>query len=68
MYSTIMLSGKGKVLNMPTKAHGKEYKKIYIYVSANVSGDSQFPFKPQQEVEVVINADRTLTIKSPTKQ
>ncbi len=64
MCNTTMLTGKGKVLNMPTKSKAKEYKKIYIYVPSNVSGDSQFPFIPGQEVEIIINTDKTLTIRS----
>ncbi len=68
MCNTTMLIGKGKILNMPTKAHEKEYKKIYVYISSNVSGDSQFPFVPGQEVEIVINADKTLTIRSKKSQ
>jgi protein involved in polysaccharide export with SLBB domain len=60
-----MLTGKGKILNMPTKTDKKTYNKCYIYVSADVAKDSQFPFKPGDELEIRINADKTLTVLLP---
>ncbi len=62
MYTTTMLAGKGKILNMPTKTKKKDYDKCYIYVSSIVAHDSQFPFKPGDDVQIIINNDRTLTI------
>lgn len=62
MYTTTMLSGKGKILNMPTKTEKKDYNKCYIYVSSLVAKDSAFPFKPGDEVRIRINSDKTLTV------
>ena len=58
----LMLSGKGKVINRPTKTRKKTYDKFFIYISTDVVKDSAFPFKDGDEVEVKINSDNTLTI------
>ena len=57
-----MLRGKGKV-------HKKgRYGGVMIYISADVAKDSQFPFKPGDEVlvEIDVNA-RALVIKRAEK-
>jgi hypothetical protein len=62
MCTTIMLCGKGKILNLPTKTDKRNYDKCYIYVSANVAKDSAFPFEPGEEVQIKINEDKSLTV------
>jgi len=63
----LMLSGKGKVINRPTKTRKKTYDKFFIYISTDVAKDSAFPFKDGDEVEVKINSDNTLTIIKPER-
>jgi hypothetical protein len=47
------LSGKGKIIQ-PSKG------KIVIYIPSKVHNDSMFPFKPRQNVEVIIDGNKLI--------
>jgi len=52
---------------MVLKGKGKVYRKgrtVYIYVPTDVANDSQFPFRPNQDVIVEIDPDaKALVVK-----
>ena len=50
-----MIEGKGKFLNRPTTTGGKLYDKFFIYVPTEIARDGLFPFKPDEELKIVID-------------
>jgi Peptidase A4 family len=55
-----------RFVNRPTTTGGKKYDKFFVYVPAEVAKDSQFPFKPGDEVEVRIDARNGRIVVMPT--
>ena len=65
--STNMIEGKGRFVNRPTRTDAKIYDKFCIHVPTKVATDSLFPFKPSEEVTILIDIDekRLVITKRP---
>ncbi|XES78471.1 MAG: hypothetical protein ACBZ72_06250 [Candidatus Bathyarchaeia archaeon] len=50
-----MLESESKLVNRPTQTAGKLYDKFYIYIPAELSKDSAFPFKADEKVKIKID-------------
>ncbi len=58
--------GLGKFVNRPTTTGGKKYDKFFVYVPTEVAKDSQFPFKPGQQVSVALDTRKSrLVVELP---
>lgn len=63
----MVLQAKGKFVNRPTQTGGKKYDKFFIYVPTELANDSQFPFKPADEVLISVS-QAGLHIKKDSKE
>jgi hypothetical protein len=61
--------GIGTVVSRRTKTKGIEYKKTWIYVPAEVSGDEEFPFEAGEpcQIEIATGDEMRHLIIRPTK-
>lgn len=60
----MVLRAKGKFVNRPTHTGGKKYDKFYIYLPTDLMNDSQFTFKPSDEIEMTVDVkQKTLVIR-----
>ncbi len=59
-----MLEGKSKILNRSRKTKGKQYDSLFIYIPSDVTKDSTFPFKSDEEIIVRIDKDRLVIERS----
>jgi hypothetical protein len=62
-----MLEGKSKIINRSRKSKGKQYDSLFIYIPSDVTKDSTFPFRSDDEVTVRIDKDR-LIIEKPEQK
>lgn len=60
----IMLEGKSKIINRPRMSKGKQYDSLFIYIPSDVTKDSAFPFRSDDEVKVRIDKNRLIIEKS----
>jgi hypothetical protein len=63
IYDT-MLEGKSKIINRSRRSKGKKYDSLFIYIPSDVTKDSTFPFRSDEEVIVRIDKDRLIIEKS----
>jgi hypothetical protein len=63
-----MLEGKTKIINRSRMSKGKQYDALFIYIPSDVTKDSTFPFKSDEEVKVRIDKDRLIIEKSKQKE
>lgn len=54
----LVLKGKGRLINRPTKTGGKKYDKFFIYIPTDVAKDSSFPFEKGDKITVEIQPDK----------
>ena len=59
-----MLEGKSKIINRSRRSKGKKYDSLFIYIPSDVTKDSTFPFRSDEEVIVRIDKDRLIIEKS----
>jgi len=52
---TIMLQGKGRFMNRPTKTGRQVYDKFFVYIPTEIARDGLFPFKAGDEVLVSVD-------------
>jgi hypothetical protein len=62
-----MLEGKSKIINRSRKSKGKQYDSLFIYIPSDVTKDSTFPFRSDDEVTVRIDKDRLIIEKAEQK-
>lgn len=62
-----MLEGRSKIINRSRKSKGKQYDSIFIYIPSDVTKDSTFPFKSDDEVTVRIDKNRLIIEKAEQK-
>lgn len=60
--SAMVLQGKGKFMNRPTRTGGRTYDKFFIYVPTELARDSSFPFKSGDTIEMHVQ-DQSLVIR-----
>jgi hypothetical protein len=63
-----MLEGKSKIINRSRKSKGRQYDSLFIYIPSDVTKDSTFPFKSDDEVTVRIDKSRLIIEKAEQKQ
>ena len=63
IYDT-MLEGKSKIINRSRRSKGRKYDSLFIYIPSDVTKDSTFPFRSDEEVIVRIDKDRLIIEKS----
>ncbi|RLI97304.1 MAG: hypothetical protein DRP00_04285 [Candidatus Aenigmatarchaeota archaeon] len=56
-----MLEGKTRFLRYEMKVKGKKYEKFLINFPAEIARDSQFPFKPGDEILIKVDP-KTCTV------
>jgi hypothetical protein len=56
--------GRARLTNRPSTVGGKTYDKFSIYISTQVAKDSNFPFKPGDELRVRIEGDKLIIEKA----
>jgi hypothetical protein len=62
-----MKAGTGTFINRKTKTSKKTYDRFFIYIPTELARDTNFPFTPNDKVQIEING-KTLTItKNPTE-
>lgn len=52
---TIMLSGKGRFINRPTRTGKRTYDKFFVYIPTEIARDGLFPFKEGDEVLIRVD-------------
>jgi hypothetical protein len=52
---TIMLEGKGRFINRPTKTGKRVYDKFFVYIPTEIARDDLFPFKVGDQVQVKVD-------------
>jgi hypothetical protein len=62
-----MLEGRSKIINRSRKSKGKQYDSIFIYIPSDVTKDSTFPFRSDDEVTVRIDKNRLIIEKAEQK-
>jgi len=62
-----MLEGKSKIINRSRQSKGKQYDSLFIYVPSDVTKDSTFPFRSDEEVIVRIDKNRLIIEKAEQK-
>jgi hypothetical protein len=62
-----MLEGRSKIINRSRKSKGKQYDSIFIYIPSDVTKDSTFPFRSDDEVTVRIDKNRLIIEKAEKK-
>lgn len=55
---TIMLQGKGRFMNRPSKTGRRVYDKFFVYIPTEIARDGLFPFRAGDEV--LVKVDRKL--------
>lgn len=61
-----MLEGESKVINRPRVSKGKKYDSLFIYIPADLTKDSQFPFKSGDRVSIKV-VENQLVIEKAKK-
>ncbi len=51
----MVLTGRGRLINRPTRTGGCTYDKFFIYVPTELARDSAFPFKPGDILSLEVN-------------
>jgi hypothetical protein len=64
---TIMLQGKGRFMNRPTKTGRRVYDKFFVYIPTEIARDGLFPFKGGDEVSVRVEPKLKRVILEKTK-
>ena len=59
-----MLTARTKLSERVVKAKGHEYRQLIIYVPKDLVKDSQFPFKPGQDVAIRIDDGKLIIEKA----
>lgn len=54
----LVLKGKGKFINRPTKTGKRIYDKFFIYVPTELARDSAFPFRQGDLLELEVDRKR----------
>lgn len=62
----MVLRGKGRVMNRPSKVGGKSYDRYMIYIPTTVARDSAFPFTAGEEISIRIEEGRLIVEKAQT--
>ena len=52
---TIMLQGKGRFMNRPSKTGKRVYDKFFVYIPTEIARDGLFPFGAGDEVLVKVD-------------
>ena len=64
---TILLQGKGRFINRPTKTGKHVYDKFFVYIPTEIARDGLFPFKEGDEVLVKVDAKQKRVMIEKTK-
>jgi len=54
-----MLQGETRLVVTATKLRDKTYQRFLIHVPREIAKDSQFPFKPRQELKIDVDPTTT---------
>jgi len=60
----MVLSGTTRLLRSTSKREGKEYERFLIHIPSKIAKDSQFPFKPGQELNITIDPKGKIILSS----
>jgi hypothetical protein len=58
-----MIEGIGRFVDRKPKVEGKEYFQLVLYIPRDVAKDSQFPFRPGEDVHLKLEAGRMVVSK-----
>jgi hypothetical protein len=59
-----MLEAKSKIINRPKISKGTTYNALFIYLPTDITKDSQFPFSPDDVVNIKIKGKSLIIEKS----
>ena len=59
----LVLEGKGRFTNRPTKTGKRLYDKYQVYIPTDVARDSMFPLKPGDPVKITVEGQRVIIEK-----
>jgi hypothetical protein len=62
-----MKAGTGTFINRKTKTSKNTYDRFFIYIPTELARDTNFPFTPNDKVQIEING-KTLTITKTTTE
>jgi hypothetical protein len=64
---TILLEGKGRFMNRPSKTGKRVYDKFFVYIPTEIARDGLFPFKGGDEVVVKVDPKQKRVILEKLK-
>jgi len=67
----MVLSGTTKLLKTRMRVKGKggkiaEYRRFLVHIPSKIAGDSQFPFKPGQELSITVDPEGKIVLTATT--
>jgi len=59
---TILLQGKGRFINRPTKTGKHVYDKFFVYIPTEIARDGLFPFQNGDEISIRVDGKQKRVI------